>query len=166
MLDEALAELRGALRSEADVLQLESRMSALENLIKALDDQRQEQHQGVQALLETSLNSALELSLPRKVKATIRNVKKQLPKLLRERQQTEIWQQYLQVDQALTGYIAELQSTGPSSGGLFARLFSAPKPLVQRSDLEDSEHLDEAYVREAANVESQRAEPPLRSPEA
>lgn len=137
-LDDALADLRGALRSGDDVLQLETRVNTLDHLIVSLDTQRQDQQSSVQQLLLQGLDTALGKPLPRNLKSQLRDLRKDIPKWLADNQPRKAWEGYLAFASGLTDYIDELQAAERPAGGLLARLFSGkPAPDKKPPSLED-----------------------------
>lgn len=126
-LDDKLAELRSALRSNTDILELEPLVTTLESLVVALDERRKDESDTLESLIENSLLPFLESGLSRQQKKLIKNYQKSLPKLIEGNgNHMELWSQYATIQQALSGYINELENKGDEEkSGFFQRLFSA-----------------------------------------
>ena len=125
-LDEVLAELRSAIRKSDDVLELEPMINRLEVCVVALDDNRKEDYSSATEMIDASLATVLETGLSRKDKSAVKMFRKSLPSMLQGTTiNVELWKSYIEVQQPIYEYIAELEQGTKKSGGLFQKLFSS-----------------------------------------
>ncbi len=128
-LDEQLAELRGCLRSNKDIVTLEPLLAQLERTVVALDDRRKLEQNQLLELLDSHLERYLQMGLPRTEKSAIKKLRKELPGLVASNgTNLEMWKGVQQaqgrISQILLEKIAELTD---KRGGFFARLFAVPE---------------------------------------
>ena len=125
-LDEKLADLRAALRGNQDILELESQVAALEALVVALDERRQEECESIEQLIDSSLNGFLDSGIPRQDKSAIKKYQKAVPKLLEGNgNRMELWAEYGEIQKRLNAYISELESSDENKkSGFLSRLFA------------------------------------------
>ena len=125
-LDEKLADLRAALRGNQDILELEPQVAALEALVVALDERRQEECESIEQLIDSSLNGFLDSGIPRQDKSAIKKYQKAVPKLLEGNgNRMELWAEYGEIQKRLNAYISELESSDENKkSGFLSRLFA------------------------------------------
>lgn len=131
-LDEQLAELRGNLRSNRDIVTLEPLVAQLERTVVALDDRRKQEHDQLLALLEDHLDRYAEMDLPRQEKSALKQLRKDLPRLIASNgTKLEMWQGVQQVqEQIRQSLLARIDELSQQRGGFFSRLFGGTKPAA------------------------------------
>lgn len=134
-LDEQLAELRGNLRSNRDIVTLEPLVAQLERTVVALDDRRKQEHDQLLALLEEHLDRYAEMDLPRQEKSALKQLRKDLPRLIASNgTKLEMWQGVQQVqEQIRQTLLAKIEELSQQRGGFFSRLFGGAKPAADMS---------------------------------
>lgn len=124
-LDGRLDELRGALRNQRDVLELEQMLSGLEAAVKALDTRRRKQNDAVAQLIDTQLGHYVTSELDRGTRRKLMAFRKKYPFLPTARNaQIELLRSFAGVTDAIIRYqmerLAELAKPPPK--GLWSRL--------------------------------------------
>jgi diguanylate cyclase len=134
-LDEQLAELRGNLRSNRDIVTLEPLVAQLERTVVALDDRRKQEHDQLLTLLEDHLDRYAEMDLPRQEKSALKQLRKDLPRLIASNgTKLEMWQGVQQVqEQIRQTLLAKIEELSQQRGGFFSRLFGGAKPAADMS---------------------------------
>lgn len=123
-LDADLAELRAAMRSQREVLEIEPLIFQLEQTVKTLDSRRKQDGDDVGKLLDAQLDRYLTLPLTRTEKRIIKKFRKEYPQLIKSKgSQAEIWKGFADVADSI---IAQYQQLLADAGG------AAPKGLLQR----------------------------------
>lgn len=168
-LDEKLAELRTELRSNRDILELEPQITALEELVVALDERRQEELETLEDLIGGSLDTFFTTDMPRKRKSVIKKFQKAVPKLLEgSGNHMALWNEYAEIQKLLGEHIKELehQDEGEKKG-FFQRLFAGDaatetppvgdeSPDPESEDTADSfEESDSAAITDEASPVAQ-----------
>ena len=141
ILDEQLDEIRTALRGGRDIQTLEPVIAQLERTIIALDDRRKDEQNQIQELIDSQLEKYLELSLPRADKATIKKLRKSLPKLLSGNgMQSDMIKGLNQTHNQVTSHLLErIEELGQGQkSGLLSRLFgSSQSETAEEHSLDD-----------------------------
>ncbi|PIE40819.1 MAG: hypothetical protein CSA49_06505 [Gammaproteobacteria bacterium] len=124
-LDKQLAALRTTLRSSQDILDLKPQVDALEKLVVALDDRRQNNNHTLEQLIEDSLAPFLESDLPRKGKSLIKKYQKVLSRLIeQDGGNLSLWKDYAAIQKIIADYVQVLEGTdGGKNDSLLKRLF-------------------------------------------
>lgn len=152
-LDSDLAELRAAMRSQREVLEIEPLIFKLEQTVKTLDTRRKQDSDGIDKLLDTQLERYLELPLTRNEKRLIKKFRKEYPELLASKgSQTALWQGFSEVaDSIISQYQQQLaQAGGQAPKGLLQRLFGhkdsneAVLPTIPAAEpVDDADEIDD-----------------------
>lgn len=127
-LDSDLADLRAAMRSQREVLEIEPLIFKLEQTVKTLDSRRKQDSDGIDKLLEAQLERYLALSLTRTEKGLVKKFRKEYPKLLAIKGgQADLWQRFAEVTDSILGHYQQMltQAGGQAPKGLLQRLFGS-----------------------------------------
>lgn len=173
-LDSDLAELRAAMRSQREVLEIEPLIFKLEQTVKTLDTRRKQDSDGIDKLLEAQLERYLELPLARNEKRLIKSFRKEYPQLLAIKGgQTTLWKNFADItDSIIHQYQQQLAQTGGHAPkGLLQRLFgskddseSVLPPPTPESDSGDAEEIESTEPNDTAPVSSVDPAPPSQAP--
>lgn len=173
-LDSDLADLRAAMRSQREVLEIEPLIFKLEQTVKTLDTRRKQDSDGIDKLLEAQLERYLELPLTRNEKRLIKAFRKEYPQLLSTKGgQAALWKSFASVtDSIIHQYQQQLaQAGGHAPKGLLQRLFGVKDeggpvlpPRVSEPEDEDQGDLEPADANNAAPVTLIDALPPPQAP--
>lgn len=161
-LDEVLAELRSSIRKSEDVLELEPMISRLEKCVVALDDNRKEDYSSVTEMIDASLAAVLETGMPRKDKSAVKTFRKGLPSMLQGAMiNVDLWKQYIEVQQPVYKYLAELEQGTKKSGGLFQKLFSSTASNENGNENRETEQKRDAAEESENGIVDQAVEEPV-----
>lgn len=163
-LDSDLAELRAAMRSQREVLEIEPLIYKLEQTVKSLDTRRKQDSDGIDKLLEAQLERYLHLPLSRAEKKRIKQFRKEYPGLLAGKAgQAALWQGFAEVTESIIGHyqneLAQVGSEAPK--GLLQRLFghkSAEMPVVAQApavEPDEGDDLDEDVLDPTTPLEKE-----------
>lgn len=136
-LDSDLADLRAAMRSQREVLEIEPLIFKLEQTVKSLDSRRKQESDGIDKLLEAQLERYLALPITRNEKRLIKSFRKEYPALLAAKGgQATLWKSFADVtDSIILQYQQQLgQAGGQAPKGLLQRLFGGKEnhdPVLQ-----------------------------------
>lgn len=173
-LDSDLADLRAAMRSQREVLEIEPLIFKLEQTVKTLDTRRKQDSDGIDKLLEAQLERYLELPLTRNEKRLIKSFRKEYPQLLSTKGgQAALWKSFASVtDSIIHQYQQQLaQAGGHAPKGLLQRLFGGKgddepvlPPPVHAPDDDVEEEIEPSDSHDATPVSSIDLLPPSQAP--
>ncbi len=124
-LDGRLDELRGALRNQRDVLELEQMLTGLEAAVKALDTRRRKQNDAVAQLIDSQLGHYVTSDLDRSTRRKLMAFRKKYPFLPTARNaQIELLRSFAGVTDAIIRYQMERLDAlrKPEQRGFWSRL--------------------------------------------
>ncbi len=160
-LDADLADLRAAMRSQREVLEIEPLIFKLEQTVKSLDNRRKQESDGIDKLLETQIERYLELPLSRAGKKQVKQFRKEYAALLAVKGgQAQLWQGFAGITDSI---IAHYQEQLAQAGG------DAPKGLLQRlfgQKTTDAQVAGPAMTSDVDADDDDDADPPPTPPDA
>jgi diguanylate cyclase len=125
-LDADLADLRAAMRSQREVLEIEPLIFKLEQTVKSLDNRRKQESDGIDKLLEAQIERYLALPLSRAGKKQVKKFRKEYAALLAVKGgQAQLWQGFAEITDSIIAHYQEqiAQAGGDAPKGLLQRLF-------------------------------------------